>query len=79
MKKIIQRAQAQTPPFFRKIRNLGLVLTALATAVLTIPVSLPALVITISGYAAAAGAAATAISQLTLYEEPLDWQKEQEP
>ncbi|MFZ6024710.1 MAG: hypothetical protein ACOYVG_09710 [Bacteroidota bacterium] len=78
MKKIIQRAQAQTPPFFRKIRNLGLVLTALATAVLTIPVSLPALVITISGYAAAAGAAATAISQLTLYEEPLDWQKEQE-
>lgn len=74
----MQRAQAQTPPFFRKIRNLGLVLTALATAVLTIPVSLPALVITISGYAAAAGAAATAISQLTLYEEPLDWQKEQE-
>lgn len=75
----MQRAQAQTPPFFRKIRNLGLILTALATAVLTIPVSLPALVITISGYAAAAGAAATAISQLTLYEEPLDWQKEQEP
>lgn len=79
MKKIIQRAQAQTPPFFRKIRNVGLLLTALATAVVTIPVSLPALVITISGYAAAAGAAATAISQLTLYEEPLDWQKEQEP
>ncbi|MBV5350146.1 hypothetical protein JZU71_03030 [bacterium] len=78
MKKIIQRATAQTPPFFRKIRNVGLVLTALATAVVTIPVSLPALVITISGYAAAAGAAATAISQLTLYEEPLDWQKEQE-
>lgn len=79
MKKIIQRAQAQTPPFFRKIRNMGLVLTALATAILTIPVSLPALVITISGYAAAAGAAATAISQLTLYEEPLDWQQHQEP
>jgi hypothetical protein len=79
MKKLLQRASAQTPPFFRKIRNLGMVLTALATAVLTVPVSLPALVITISGYAAAAGAAATAISQLTLYEEPLDWQKEQEP
>lgn len=78
MKKLIQRASAQTPPFFRKIRNLGLVLTALATAVLTVPVSLPALVITISGYAAAAGAAATAISQLTLYEEPLDWKNDQD-
>lgn len=78
MKKLIQRASAQTPPFFRKIRNLGFVLTALATAILTVPVSLPALVITISGYAAAAGAAATAISQLTLYEEPLDWKNDQD-
>lgn len=74
----MQRAKAQTPPFFRKIRNLGLVLTALATAVLTAPIALPAVVITISGYAAAAGAAATAISQLTLYEEPLDWQNDQD-
>jgi hypothetical protein len=78
MKKIIQRARSQPPPFFRKIRNVGLILTTVATALVTLPVSLPALIITISGYAAAAGATATAISQLTLYEEPLDWQSDQQ-
>jgi hypothetical protein len=76
MKKLIRRARSQPPPFFRKIRNVGLVLTAIATAIATLPIALPALVVTISGYAAAAGATATAISQLTLYEEPLDWQDE---
>jgi hypothetical protein len=77
MKKIIRRARSQPPPFFRKIRNVGLVLTAIATAIATLPVALPAVVVTISGYAAAAGATATALSQLTLYEEPLDWQHEE--
>jgi hypothetical protein len=77
MKKIIRRARSQTPPFFRKIRNVGLALTAIATAIATLPVALPVIVVTISGYAAAAGATATAISQLTLYEEPLDWQNEE--
>ncbi len=77
MKKLIRRARSQPPPFFRKIRNVGLALTAVATAVATLPIALPVLVVTISGYAAAAGAAATAISQLTLYEEPLDWQEEE--
>lgn len=78
MKKLIQRARSQPPPFFRKIRNVGLILTAIATAVLTAPISLPATIISIAGYAAAAGAAATTISQLTLYEEPLDWPEDQE-
>ena len=73
MKKLVRRARAQTPPFFRKIRNAGLLLTAVATAVLTAPIALPTMVLTLSGYAAAAGTVATAISQLTLYEEPLDW------
>lgn len=76
MKKLLQRARSQPPPFFRKIRNIGLVLTAIATTVLTAPVSLPAVVVTIAGYAATAGLAATAVSQLTLYEEPLDWHQD---
>ena len=78
MKKIIQRARSQPPPFFRRIRNVGLILTTVATAMVTLPISLPALIVTISGYAAAAGATATAISQLTLYEEPIDWQTDQQ-
>lgn len=76
MKKLIRRARSQPPPFFRKIRNVGLVLTTIATAIATLPIALPVIVVTISGYAAAAGATATAISQLTLYEEPLDWQED---
>lgn len=76
MKTLVQRAQSQPPPFFRRIRNAGLALTALATAILTAPVGIPAILVTIAGYTATAGAVATAVSQLTLYEEPLNWQED---
>jgi hypothetical protein len=66
MKTIFKRARAETPPFFKKLRNLGLGLTAIAAAVLTAPVSLPAAVLTAAGYLATAGAVASAISQLTM-------------
>jgi small-conductance mechanosensitive channel len=63
MKEIIQRLQAPTPLFFRKIRNVGLVLTAVAGAIATAPVALPASLITAAGYLALAGAIASAVSQ----------------
>ena len=63
MKEIIQRLQAPTPLFFRKIRNVGLVLTAVAGAIATAPVALPAAVIAAAGYLALAGAIASAVSQ----------------
>lgn len=69
MKNIMQRIQEPTPRFFRKIRNVGLLLTAVSGAVLTAPVTLPAVLTTIAGYLAIAGTIASAISQTTITNE----------
>jgi len=62
---IVQRMKAPTPSFFQKIKKIGLILTGISAAIITAPVSLPAILVSIAGYAAVAGATATAISQLT--------------
>jgi phage-related minor tail protein len=62
---IIQRAQAPTPSFFKKLRNIGLVLAAISTAIVTAPIALPAAVISVAGYAAVAGGVISAVSQIT--------------
>ncbi|HEY0898079.1 MAG TPA: hypothetical protein VGE66_16055 [Chitinophagaceae bacterium] len=59
---IKQRLTAPTPGFFRKIRNIGLVLGAIGGAILAAPVSLPATIITVAGYLATAGLVASAVS-----------------
>lgn len=69
MKKIISRLQEPTPRFFRKIRNAGLLLTALSGAVLTAPVSLPVVLTTAASYMALAGAIASAVSQTAVAEK----------
>jgi hypothetical protein len=66
MQQIWQRAQAPTPVFFKRLHSLALVLSAIATAVLTAPVSFPPLVVTVAGYVLTAGTVAGAISQLTV-------------
>jgi hypothetical protein len=65
MKQIRKRVVAKTPPFFQQLRNGALLVTGIATALLTAPVSLPAVVTTIAGYLVTAGSVATVISQLT--------------
>jgi len=55
--------QAPTPTFFKRLRNAGLLLTAVSTIILTAPVALPAVCVTVAGYAAVAGGIASAISQ----------------
>lgn len=69
MKKIMQRIKEPTPYFFRKIRNAGLLLTAISGAVITAPIALPATLITAAGYLALAGAIASAISQTAVNNE----------
>lgn len=69
MKSIMQRVTEPTPRFYRKIRNVGLLLTAISGAVLTAPVALPAVMFTVAGYVALAGAIASAISQTAVQEE----------
>jgi hypothetical protein len=62
---LIQRASAPTPKFFKKVRNIGLILAAISGTILATPVALPALVTTIASYLAVAGSVASAISQVT--------------
>ena len=72
---IIKRMRAPTPKFFRVLRNVGIVLTAAAGTLLTTPVSLPAVILTIAGYTAVAGSVMTALSQAAV-ENELDIQNE---
>ncbi|MVO09888.1 hypothetical protein GOQ30_12020 [Flavobacterium sp. TP390] len=65
MKKILNRATAPTPNFFKVLRNVGLALAAVGGTILAAPVALPAIVVTIGGYVAVAGGVLTAASQLT--------------
>ena len=69
MKKVIERIQEPTPKFFKTIRTIGLVLTAVSGAILAAPVSIPTLVVTIASYLAVAGGIASAISQTAIYRE----------
>ncbi len=70
MKTILARWGAPTPRFFKKIRNVGLVVGAIGTAILTAPVGIPVAVVSIGGYLITAGSVITAISQLTTSDNP---------
>lgn len=69
MKKIVERIQEPTPKFFKKIRNIGLVLTAISGVIATAPISLPAVLVTVAGYLAVAGGIASVISQTAVYRD----------
>jgi uncharacterized membrane protein HdeD (DUF308 family) len=69
MKKIINRAKAPTPKFFKVLRTVGLALAAVGGAVLAAPIALPAIVTTIGGYVALAGGVLSAASQLTTTDD----------
>jgi uncharacterized membrane protein HdeD (DUF308 family) len=66
MNKIIKRATAPTPKFFKVLRTIGLALATVGGVVLTAPVSLPVIVTSIGGYVAVAGGVISAVSQLTV-------------
>ncbi len=66
---LMQRWASLTPKFFKILRNVGLVIGAVGTAILTAPITLPATLITISGYLVTAGGVVTAVSQLTMLHE----------
>ena len=69
MKKIVQRLQEPTPKFFRKLRNIGLALTAVGGVIATAPLSLPSLLVSIGGYLAVAGGIASAVSQSAIHRD----------
>jgi hypothetical protein len=58
-----ERIESPTPVFFKKVRNIGLVLAAISATLLTTPVALPLVIVKIAGYLAVAGSVASAVSQ----------------
>ncbi len=71
MKKIINRAKAPTPKFFRVLRTVGLALAAVGGTILAAPIALPAIITTIGGYVAVAGGVLSAASQLTTTDDSI--------
>lgn len=61
-----ERAMAETPIFFVKLRNIGLVLAGISAALLASPVALPAIVSTIASYLGVAASVASAVSQIAV-------------
>jgi hypothetical protein len=66
---LVQRILAPTPSFFQKVRNIGMVLGVIGTALLAAPVTLPAVVVTIAGYLTLAGSITTAVAQTAVKGE----------
>jgi len=69
MNQLIDRIQSPTPKFFKKLRNIGLVLATVAGTIAAAPVALPAVIIKIAGYLALASGVASAVSQTAVEGE----------
>ena len=69
MRKIIKRATAPTPKFFKVLRTLGLTLAAVGGTIVAAPIALPVVVSTIGGYMAVVGGVLSATSQLTIADD----------
>lgn len=63
---VIERAKAPTPKFFKILRTAGLTLLAVGGSIAAAPVALPAVIVSIAGYAAVAGGVLSAVSQVTV-------------
>ena len=69
MKQIMNRLQQPTPPFFQKIRNIGLFIAAVGTSILASPVALPILLVNIAGYLVVAGGVMSTVGQAAIHKE----------
>lgn len=67
--KLTERIKSPTPKFFKKLRNIGIVLATVAATIATAPVALPAVIVKIAGYLAVAAGVAGAMSQATITGE----------
>ena len=65
---LMERLKAPTPPFFEKLRTIGIVVGVVGGALATAPVSLPAGIVALSGYLITAGTIITTVSQITVDE-----------
>lgn len=63
------RIVSPTPKFFKKIRNIALILGSISSVILTAPISLPTGIVALAGYLAVASGIAGAVSQVTTKSE----------
>ncbi|MCG2420507.1 hypothetical protein K8089_15910 [Aequorivita sp. F47161] len=66
---LIERYKKPTPKFFTVMRNLGIALGALGTALLTAPVTLPAAILAVATYITIVGTGVTAVSQAVVSDD----------
>ena len=69
---ILDRYQKPTPRFFRILRAVGISLASGGAALLAAPVTLPAVVLSLAGYAVVAGSVITAVSQAVVADADED-------
>jgi hypothetical protein len=69
MKKIFQRAKSPTPKFFKKLRNAGVCIGAIAGVIIAAPIALPVALTTIAGYGVLTGGLISTVSQLAVKED----------
>lgn len=75
---IVERYKKPTPKFFKTLRNIGIALATAGGAIITAPISMPALVVTIATYMTVAGTVATAVSQAVVSDGVDEETKEEE-
>lgn len=60
-----ERWNAKTPDFWKKVQKVAIAAGVVGGAIVTLPVSLPAAIVTAGGYLVAVGSVGAALSQLT--------------
>lgn len=68
---ILDRYRKPTPKFFRILRNIGLALASAGGTILTCPVGLPKILLSLAAYLTIAGTVASAISQAVVEDEQI--------
>jgi hypothetical protein len=68
---LVARVQSPTPPFFKKLRTIGLVLAAISGTLVATPIAVPLLVTKIAGYLAVASGVLSAVSQTAVDDNAL--------
>ena len=69
MSSVVKRMSQKTPKFFKQVRNIGLVLTAISASLVAAPMALPAVIVKTAGYLAVAGTVASTVSQAAVVDE----------
>ena len=67
--KLTERYTKKTPKFFRTLRNIGIALAAAGGIIITAPISLPTIVVTVATYMTVAETIATAVSQAVVTDD----------